>query len=88
MPVPNWLKAEITQRLILHTAQAIGGAITATSVDVPALSRGELSVDSFAQLAAGVVIQTATVGVSQLVAKIRARRAKRKEIERLQSLVP
>ena len=73
--LPDWLKAELTTRLMLHTAQAIGGAITATAVDVPALTHGTLTVDSASQLLAGVLIQTATVAISQLVSKIRARRA-------------
>ena len=80
MKIPDWARKEITQRLVLHTAQAIGGALTASSVDVPALSHGELNVDSFSQLVAGVIIQTATVAVSQLVAKWRARRAYRRAL--------
>jgi len=78
MKIPPWVKAEITTRLIVHTAQAIGGAITATSIDVPALTQGRLDVDSVSQLLAGVLIQTATVGIAQLVSKIRARRAAKK----------
>lgn len=69
------LKAELTQRVIMHTAQAIGGVLTATAVDLPALSEGRLTVDSFSRLAAGVIVQTATVAGAQLMAKWRERQA-------------
>jgi len=78
MKIPAWVKAELTTRLAIHTAQAIGGAITATAVDVPALTQGQLTVDSASQLLAGVVIQTAMVALSQFVSKLRARRAAKK----------
>lgn len=61
--------ASFTSQLTLHTAQAISAAITAASVDVPALSQGKFDVMSFSQLAAGVLMQTVVWWGATLVAK-------------------
>ena len=78
MKIPQWVKAELTTRLAIHTSQAIGGLLTGTSVDIGALSNGQLDVQSFSQLAAGVVIQSATVALSNWIAKRKAKRAAKK----------
>lgn len=64
--------ASVTSQLTLHTAQALSAVITAASIDVPALSHGQLDVTSFSQLAAGVLMQTAVWIVAHYVVKAKA----------------
>jgi len=64
--------AALTSQLTLHTAQALSAVITAAAVDVPALSHGQLDVTSFSQLAAGVLMQTATWAIAHYVVKAKA----------------
>jgi len=60
--------------LARHTAQAIGGAITASAIDLPALTHGQLDVQSFSALLSGVAIQTAVYWF----ARFKAKRAQKK----------
>jgi hypothetical protein len=73
------LQHEFAKRLLVHTCQAIGGALTVTSVDAPALAQGRLDIDNFAQLAAGVLVQTGVVAF----ATWRARRKAKKIAKRI-----
>lgn len=59
----------------MHTAQAIGGVITFTAVDVGALSHGQYDTTKFSQLAAGVLVQSAVVLAAHFMASWRKRQA-------------
>lgn len=65
------LKEILISGLTRHTAQAIGGAITASGVSL----QGGVSIDDFSMVAAGALIQTAAFGWSAWRKARRARKA-------------
>ena len=65
----------ILQNLTRNTVQAIGGVITASGVDIGALSHGQLTVDSFSAVATGAIIQSAAYAWSCFDDWRRARKA-------------
>jgi hypothetical protein len=75
--VPKLLQSVILRTVTTHTAQAIGGALTASAVDLPALSEGQLSIESYSLLTAGVLVQTGVALFDAMRKRIKQRKLER-----------
>lgn len=75
MKIRDAIKAELTTRVLVHTSAALGGVLTWAGVQ----PQNGISVDDMSTALAGIALQTATVAVGQLISKIRARRARKRE---------